>query len=117
MFRKSLPEDNDNGLCPIKFVLILAIRSGTVYGNTIEAVLEHTKARADGTMQWRYPNRTVLCAAGPRRSRSQLGQGLSNDAISDELAHHLKGRVSGAELIYAEAYMYEVKSSLPESET
>jgi hypothetical protein len=50
-------------MCPIKIILILAHRSGNVHSTTTEEVLNHTKGRADQTVQWRHPDRPVLCGA------------------------------------------------------
>jgi len=63
LFRSSLPEGKDNVMCAVKLILILALRSGNVYGSTIDQVLEHTKARTDRTIQWRFPDRPVLCGS------------------------------------------------------
>ncbi|KAH8730764.1 hypothetical protein GQ44DRAFT_822924 [Phaeosphaeriaceae sp. PMI808] len=63
LFRNSLPEGKGNVMCAVKLVLILALRSGNTYGSTIDAVLEHTSAREDRIIQWRFPDRPVLCGS------------------------------------------------------
>jgi hypothetical protein len=63
LFCTALAEGHDKVMCPIKIILILAHRSGNVHSTTIEEVLNHTKGRADQTVQWRHPDRPVLCGA------------------------------------------------------
>jgi len=63
IFRDALPDGADNIMCAVKMILILALRSGNTYGTSVEQVLSVATARSDRTIQWRYPDRPVLCAA------------------------------------------------------
>jgi hypothetical protein len=50
-------------MCLMKIILILALRSGNIHGTTTEEVLNYTQGHADRTVQWRRPDRLVLCGA------------------------------------------------------
>lgn len=65
-FFHSLQDLSQNFMCPIKLLLIMAMRTGQTYGTTIEDVLDHTR-RTDGRVHWRSPERPVICAQNPSR--------------------------------------------------
>ena len=56
-----LVQKEQNAICCIKLLLIVALRSGQLDGD-IARVLEETAQRQDRTIQWRFPNRPVLPA-------------------------------------------------------
>lgn len=47
--------------CPIKLLLVLALRLGYVHGTTVEDCLAHTARRMDRTIQWKAPDAPVFC--------------------------------------------------------
>jgi hypothetical protein len=57
-------------LCPIKIILIIAMRSGNVRFQTMDQLLLHTSARHDKLVQWSFPDRPVLCAMSGRLSQT-----------------------------------------------
>ncbi|KAK9361349.1 hypothetical protein V1504DRAFT_475196 [Lipomyces starkeyi] len=59
---KTLKDNKDNTVCPIKLLLILALRLGNVHARTIDEVLHLAAERSDKTIHWVYPQRPVLCS-------------------------------------------------------
>jgi hypothetical protein len=57
-----LKENNNNVICPIKLLLILALRLGNVHAKTIDEVLWLTAQRRDKTVIWAHLTRPILCA-------------------------------------------------------
>ncbi|KAF4631385.1 hypothetical protein G7Y89_g6747 [Cudoniella acicularis] len=52
-----------NLMCPIKLILILALRSGNIAGaESIEKALELARARKSKTIVWAHPERPLACA-------------------------------------------------------
>jgi hypothetical protein len=73
-----LKDSADNGLCPIKLILILALRTGNIAGaDSIEKALELARARKSQTIVWAYPERPVICAIIPR------GKGLLREKAAN----------------------------------
>jgi hypothetical protein len=56
----ALPDTTDNIVDPIKLILIMAIRSGNICGS-IGDILHDTSKRIDRLVQWKFPDRPVLC--------------------------------------------------------
>lgn len=52
----------DNLVCPIKLLLITALRLGNVEKRSIDDLLLSTQAREDKTVQWVHPERPVFVA-------------------------------------------------------
>ncbi|KFZ05831.1 hypothetical protein V501_07977, partial [Pseudogymnoascus sp. VKM F-4519 (FW-2642)] len=61
LFCDPLENPSQSVACPIKLLLVLALRLGYVYGRTIEDCLAHTARRMDRTIQWKVPNAPVFC--------------------------------------------------------
>ncbi|KFZ23385.1 hypothetical protein V502_02138 [Pseudogymnoascus sp. VKM F-4520 (FW-2644)] len=64
VFLRCLPQQEDNPMCTIKWILISALRLGALGEKSLGAVLEATAARRDKTVQW-APGRgrsPVLCS-------------------------------------------------------
>lgn len=61
LFCDPLKNPSQSVACPIKLLLVLALRLGYVYGRTIEDCLAHTARRMDRTIQWKVPNAPVFC--------------------------------------------------------
>lgn len=63
---KRLHAVKDTGLvsmCPIKIVLVLALRTAqTVFHSSWQSLIAHTAARQDKTIQWAGPDQHVLSA-------------------------------------------------------
>lgn len=59
---KTLQTSSDSIICPIKLLLILALRLGNVAETSIDDLLKNTAQRNNRTVLWRYPDRPVLCA-------------------------------------------------------
>ena len=81
-FIRILIKGKDNILCPIKLILILALRLGNVAGTTLEDVLAAAHSRQDKEITWLHPNRPVLCAF--RESGTQL---IVEQAASHQQLH------------------------------
>lgn len=62
----SLQDASQNLMCPIKLLLIMAMRTGQTHGSTIKDILEHTR-RTNNRVHWRFPERPVICAQNPSR--------------------------------------------------
>ncbi|KAH9223686.1 hypothetical protein DL95DRAFT_453629 [Leptodontidium sp. 2 PMI_412] len=56
-----LKHANQNVVCSIKLLMIVALRFGHVFGTTLSEVLGHTAQRADRTVQWKRPEWPVVC--------------------------------------------------------
>lgn len=57
-----MKENKDNVVCPIKLLLILALRLGNVNARTVDEVLQLAGQRRDRAVIWAHPRRPVLCA-------------------------------------------------------
>jgi hypothetical protein len=64
--RHALQNPADNILCPVKWILVLALRSGNVIGHdrSVSDIISRANGRHDKQVLWRHPNRPVLCASG-----------------------------------------------------
>ena len=63
-------KDNENNIvCPIRFLLILALRRGNVSGSTISEVLSTAYRRTDKTVKWTHGERPVMVAQKPHSGR------------------------------------------------
>lgn len=60
-FIDPLEKPEQSVICPIKLILIHALRHGYVHGTTIQQVLDHAAARSDRIIQWTKPDNPVLC--------------------------------------------------------
>lgn len=60
-FFNPLVDPQQSIVCPIKMLLVHALRTGQTYGVTIDEVLAHTSQRHDRTVQWKNPDYPVLC--------------------------------------------------------
>ena len=67
-------------------LLVVALRFGHVYGNTLQEVLQHTARRADRVVQWRSPERPVIC----KIPRGPVVSTLDNPAPEQQLGRTLK---------------------------
>ncbi|OBT74080.1 hypothetical protein VF21_07115 [Pseudogymnoascus sp. 05NY08] len=61
LFCDPLENPSQSIACPVKLLLVLALRLGYVYGRTIQECLAHTARRMDRTIQWKVPNAPVFC--------------------------------------------------------
>ena len=61
---KTLRSPSLNCICPIKLLLIVALRSGNLSGS-IDEVLAQASQRADRTIVWNFPDNSVLPAHVP----------------------------------------------------
>ena len=57
--------NENNIVCPIRFLLILALRLGNVSGSTIAEVLSTAYRRTDKTVKWTHGERPVMVAQKP----------------------------------------------------
>ncbi|CEL11051.1 hypothetical protein ASPCAL14158 [Aspergillus calidoustus] len=55
-----LPDNALNIACPIKMILIWALKKGLVYGTAIEQVLQHTSQQPGGKVLYKYPDRPIF---------------------------------------------------------
>lgn len=62
---EALKDNENNIICPIRFLLILALRLGNVFGSTIAEVLSTTYRRTDKTVKWTHGKRPVMVAQKP----------------------------------------------------
>jgi hypothetical protein len=59
---KALKSSSDSLLCPVKLLLVLALRLGNVVETTIEGLIQHTAGQDSRIVVWTFPDRPVLCA-------------------------------------------------------
>jgi len=76
VFINPLEDRSHNAVCVIKVLLIVALRLGMVYGTTIREVLQHAAARHDRMVQWKHPERPVLCQMRKRSGPLALDKPL-----------------------------------------
>ena len=84
---EALKDTADNAICPIKLLLIVALRLGNVQAVTVDEVLRNAAARNDKTIQWVHPKRPVLCAFGPGISRVLADKPANSHQLSHTMAH------------------------------
>lgn len=51
----------DSLVCPIKLLLIMSLRLGTVPERSIDELLQHTRTRKSKTIVWSKPDDPVFC--------------------------------------------------------
>lgn len=72
-------------MCPIKLLLVLALRTGAVAETRIESLLSNVTARASRRVVWKHPKRPVLAKFAVKGSWLLLDEAASN--------HHMVGVV------------------------
>lgn len=55
-----LQTPSDNNVCVIKMLLIVALRTGSIRGTTLDEMLKDTAKRSDKTIQWAHGTRPVI---------------------------------------------------------
>ena len=68
----ALKDSENNIVCPIRFILILALRLGNVSGSTISEVLSTAYRRSDKTVKWTHGERPVMVAHVPKGPGTQV---------------------------------------------
>lgn len=81
-----LKNDADNVICPIKLLLIEALRHGNVQATTIDEVLRLAAARHDKIIQWVHPKLPVLCAFGHVGSNVLVDKPAGNHQLTNNMA-------------------------------
>jgi len=76
----------DNSVCPIKLLLILALRLGNLSAKTIDEVLLDTQSRHDKTVVWKHPERPVFCAVASGGTALYLDKPAGNHQLAQTLA-------------------------------
>lgn len=61
VFFDALTDPSYGVMCPVKLLVIFALRTGQSYGTTVAELLDHTAQRVDRTVQWKNPKAPVLC--------------------------------------------------------
>ncbi|KIW15846.1 hypothetical protein PV08_05896 [Exophiala spinifera] len=56
-----LDDPSQSTSCTVKLLIIHALRQGNTYGRTLAEVLKHTSGQRGRLVQWRFPDRPVLC--------------------------------------------------------
>lgn len=84
---EALKDAANNIICPVRLLLIVALRLGGVQAVTIDEVLRKAAARNDKTVQWVHPKRPVLCAFGPGISRVLVEKPANSHQLSHTMAH------------------------------
>lgn len=83
---ETLKSNLDNTICPIKLLLIMALRLGNVHAKTIDEVLSRAADRGDKTVQWVHPERPVLCAFGNVGSSILESKAAGNHQLTHTMA-------------------------------
>jgi hypothetical protein len=83
---KTLKKGQDSVICPIKLLLIVALRLGNVRGKTIDEALCSAAERRDKTIQWLHTDRPVLCAFGNVGSSVQSDKPAGNHQLTQTCA-------------------------------
>ena len=60
MRRNALEEDEDSMICPVRLLLVLAMRSGNVHGTTLQEVLTTAQSQKDHRIRWRNPELPIF---------------------------------------------------------
>jgi hypothetical protein len=61
----ALQDSKHNSVCPVKLLVIHALRTGAVDASSWEDLTAQTLRRRDRTVQWKTPNRPVISAIVP----------------------------------------------------
>lgn len=83
----------NNVVCPIKLLLILALRLGQVSGTAIDEVLNKAQSRRDKTVVWTEPERPVFCAYESQGTALRQEKPAGNHQLTQTLA--LAGPLAG----------------------
>ncbi|KAH7354634.1 hypothetical protein BKA65DRAFT_226378 [Rhexocercosporidium sp. MPI-PUGE-AT-0058] len=83
----------DNALCPVKWLLIHALRHGLVQSQIFEGLVYRASRRLDSTVVWAYPEYPVLTSL----RKGGVFLELSKPALSEQLRNTVKyaGLVAG----------------------
>jgi hypothetical protein len=73
-------------VCPIKLLLILALRLGNVAAKTIGDVLVHAQSRRDKTVVWKHAERPVFCVLAGSGAALDLDKPAGNHQLTQTLA-------------------------------
>ncbi|KFY24325.1 hypothetical protein V493_05304 [Pseudogymnoascus sp. VKM F-4281 (FW-2241)] len=78
---------SENVMCPIKLLLILALRSGNIDAAvSIEQVIAKAQSRRDRKVIWKNPLQPVVCAITPQGAALQLNKPAHRTQISRNIA-------------------------------
>ena len=86
MVLRALERAEDNLLCPIKLILILALRLGNVEGKTIDELLVKTQGRRNKTIKWTNEERPLCCAFWSRGSALHPDKPAGNHQLTHTLS-------------------------------
>ncbi len=81
---RSCDQSTDNVLCPIKYLLILALRTGNVASTTLEDLLEEARQDPLKRVQWLRPDSPVFCAFA-NTSRLNLSSPAACNQMQDTI--------------------------------
>ena len=81
----SLRQGDDNVMCPIKLLLVLALRLGNVAATNIDDLLTSTQSCADKTIKWTHPERPVMCAIGRCGAKLDVDEPASSEQLTSIL--------------------------------
>ncbi|KAH7412525.1 hypothetical protein BKA64DRAFT_770267 [Cadophora sp. MPI-SDFR-AT-0126] len=83
---ETLKSPSNNVICPIKLLLVVALRHGNVQETNVDEFLRVLSTRRDKTVQWVHPKRPVLCAFGNVGSSVQADKPAGNHQLSNNMA-------------------------------
>jgi hypothetical protein len=64
VFLSALPDEEDNIMCPIKSIIIQALRTGNLKGPTAQDVIQDAMNDPTHLIKWKFPDRPVLFTVG-----------------------------------------------------
>ncbi|KAH7398061.1 hypothetical protein BKA64DRAFT_673464 [Cadophora sp. MPI-SDFR-AT-0126] len=89
----ALDSAQDNALCPVKWLLIHAMRHGLVQGQNLDDIMTRAASRVDKTVVWSHPQYPVLASI----KKGGIFLDLPKPAQSDQLRNTVKyaGLIAG----------------------
>jgi hypothetical protein len=101
VFFSALERAEDSCMCPIKLLMVHALRHGLCYGTTVPEVLKDAMGTRNKLVRWRYPKYPVLCARKKNphlldltapAPATQITESIRSMGIVSGIIGHLKAR-------------------------
>lgn len=84
---KCLADTRNNIMCPIKLILILALRTGNLdSAQTLEEALDIARCRKSKTFTWKYPDRPIICSVVARGTALLVEKAANRTQVTKTIA-------------------------------
>ena len=89
----ALDSPQDNAICPVKWLLVHALRHGSIQGNSLDDIISRVSRRRDRTLVWTHSNYPVLASM----KQGGVFLDLSKPSLANQLLNTVKyaGLVAG----------------------